>query len=152
MCLQYNLGSDGRRERTASQGASWVKGNNRQRRHSSLLWVLGEFMSSWWNNSIVCKMNFIGCLFSRCFQCLPADGAFPSPSTILWRDIRDAAVGGLSFLHFKCWSPHSKSDGIGSWFFRRWLGLEEVLMVEHHDEEKDTNATAPSFTKWGYKM
>lgn len=86
--------------------------------------------------------------FNVCLQTV----LFPVPLWSCEGILRDAAVDGLSFLHFKCWSPHYKSDGIGSGISRRWLGLEEVLMVECHDEEKDTKALAPSFTKWGYKM
>lgn len=150
MCLQNNPGSDGGREKTWSQGASRVKGD-RLRRRSSVLWVLGEFLSSWWHSSIVCRMNFISCLLSRCSQHLSVDSAFPNPPRFCEGILRGAAVSWLSSLYFKCWSPRSQRDGIGDGSFGRRLGLEEVLMVEHHNEEKDTKGLAPSFTKWAYK-
>lgn len=86
--------------------------------------------------------------FNVCLQTV----LFPIPLGSCEEILRDAALDGLSFLHFKCWSSHYKCDGIGSGIFRRWLGLEGVLMVEHHNEGKDTKDLAPSFTKWGYKM
>lgn len=153
MCLQYNLGSDGRREKKPSQDASWVKGDSRQGRCSSLcceFWRSScpldgtTALPARWTSLVVSSPD----AFNVCLQTV----LFPVPLWSCEGILRDAAVDGLSFLHFKCWSPHYKGDGTGSGISGRWLGVEEVLVVEHHDEEKDTKAPAPSFTKWGYEM